>query len=41
MRILWQICNYVDDKFFGEYKSYYSNGQLKEISNYVNDIKQT
>ena len=32
---MWCICNYVNGKINGEYKDYYSNGQLFDISNYI------
>ncbi len=33
------MCNYVNDKLNGEYKRYYSNGQLHIICTYVNDLE--
>jgi antitoxin component YwqK of YwqJK toxin-antitoxin module len=38
---LYMVCNYVDGKLEGEFKSYHENGQLKEIYNFINGVKQT
>jgi antitoxin component YwqK of YwqJK toxin-antitoxin module len=34
------IYNFVNGKIEGELKEYYENGDLKEVSYYVNGIKQ-
>ncbi len=33
------MCNYVNDKLNGEYKRYYSNGQLHIICTYIDDLE--
>jgi antitoxin component YwqK of YwqJK toxin-antitoxin module len=38
---LYMVCNYVNGKLEGEFKSYYSDGQLKEIYNFIDGVKQT
>ena len=37
---LYIICNYIDDKLQGEYKTYCINGELSVIYNYINDKKE-
>ena len=37
---LEEICNYINDKKNGEYKSYNEDGELCEKHNYSNGIKQ-
>ena len=37
---LLNICNYIDDKLNGGYKTYYFDGQIKEEVNYINDKKE-